>query len=344
MKKINVAINGLGRIGRAFVRIATERADAQELINLVAVNDLGDKDNLAYLLRYDSAYGRTSFPVTAKEGALVVNGKEVKFLQEKDPTLLPWKDLDIDVVIESTGFFESYDKAAGHITAGAKRVVISAPAKEGSDDSKGVTVLMGINDFALKNYQISSNGSCTTNSVSPVIQILNDTIGVEKAVLNTVHAYTATQKLVDSPDAKDWRRGRAAAHNIVPSTTGAAIAVTKVIPQLEGLFDGIALRVPVITGSLADITFISKRATTVAEVNDILQRAAKEDRWKNIFTIAPDQIVSGDIIGLPFASIADLAFTKVVGGNLVKVLAWYDNETGYTHTLVDHAIKAGQQI
>lgn len=342
MKKINVAINGLGRIGRAFVRVVNERLDAHEQINIVAVNDLGDKANLAYLLKYDTAYGTAKFPVSVTAEGLLVNGQEIKFFQEKDPAHLPWKALDIDVVIESTGFFESYEKASVHVKAGAKRVVISAPAKEEGAGAAGATVLMGINEFALKGCQVSSNGSCTTNSASALIQILNETIGVSKAMLSTVHAYTGTQKLVDSPDAKDYRRGRAAAQNIVPSSTGAAISVTKVIPEMEGKFDGLALRVPVITGSVADITFLAKRKTTVEEVNKILKEASKDERWKNVFTATEEQVVSSDIVGLPFASIADLSFTRVVDGDLVKVLAWYDNETGYTHTLVDHAIKAGQ--
>ncbi len=344
MKKINVAINGLGRIGRAFLKIAVERPDALEKIQIVAVNDLGDKENLAYLLKFDSAYGRSGLPVSTRDSMIVVGGQEIAFLQEKDPAKLPWGTMNVDVVVESTGLFESFEKASAHITAGAKRVVISAPAKDDSADgtAKTATVLMGINEWALKDCQISSNGSCTTNSASPVIQILNDTVGIEKAVLNTVHAYTATQKIVDSPDARDWRRGRAAAQNIVPATTGAAKAVTKVIPDLEGLFDGIALRVPVIAGSVADITFISKRNTSAEEINNILKAAAAEERWKNIFTVTEDQVVSSDILGLPYASIADLEYTRVVGGNLVKVLAWYDNEIGYTHTLMDHVIKAAQ--
>ena len=342
MKKINVAINGLGRIGRAFLKVAIERADVKDQIQIVAVNDLGDAENLAYLLKYDTAYGRSGLDVKAEAGALVINGQKIAFVQEKDPTKLPWKSMGIDVVVESTGFFESYDKAHGHIVAGAKRVVISAPAKDEAGAVAGATVLMGINEWALKDVQVTSNGSCTTNSASPVIQILNETIGIEKAMLSTVHAYTATQKIVDSPDAHDWRRGRAGAANIVPSSTGAAQAVTKVIPELEGLFDGISLRVPVITGSVADITFISKRNTTAGEVNSFLRTAAKDPRWKGVFTVTDEQVVSSDIVGMTYGAIADLSFTRVVGGNLVKVLSWYDNEMGYTHTLIDHVIKAAQ--
>src|SRR3990167_7364749 len=342
MAKIKVAINGLGRIGRAVLKTAIKR----EEIELVAVNDLGDIDNLAYLLKYDTVYGRSGLDVSTQKGEklfMMVNGQKIAFFQQKEPSLLPWNELDVDVVVESTGFFESFEKAHGHIDAGAKRVVISAPAKEGGD-VKGATVLMGINEDELANVQVSSNASCTTNAGSPLIQILHETIGVEKALLNTVHGYTATQRLVDSPDAKDWRRGRAGAQNIVPSTTGAAIAVAKGITELAGKFDGIAMRVPVITGSVADITFVTKRDTSVQEVNDILRKAAQEDRWKKVFTVTDEQIVSSDIVGSPYAAIADLSFTRVVGGNLVKVLSWYDNEMGYTHALVEHVIKAGSYI
>ncbi len=334
-----VAINGLGRIGRAFLKVAITNPD----IKIVAANDLGDLENLAYLLRYDSAYGRSGLDVKTDNGMLVVNGQSIKFIQEKDPAKLPWAELGVDVVVESTGFFESYDKAKLHIDAGARKVVVSAPIKgEPVPGITGGTVLMGINDDILATCQISSNASCTTNSASPLIKILHDTIGIDKAVLNTIHAYTASQKLVDSPDAGDFRRGRAAAQNIVPSTTGAAIAVTKVIPELAGKFDGIALRVPVITGSLVDVTFIAKRNTTVEEVNKILKEGASNPRWSKVFAVTEEPLVSSDIIGESHASLADLAFTKVVGGNLVKVLAWYDNEMGYTHTLVDHVIKTAQ--
>ena len=336
-----VAINGLGRIGRAFLKIAIKRPE----LEIVAVNDLGDLGNLAYLLQYDTAYGKFDMPVVARDGKLVVGEKEITFLQEKDPSKLPWGQLGVDVVVESTGIFETYEKSRAHLKAGAKRVVITAPVHENSPaDLPCATVLMGINDDKLANCVISSNASCTTNSASPLIHILNETIGIEKALLNTTHGYTATQKLVDSPDAKDWRRGRAGAQNIVPSTTGAAISVTQAIPDLEGKFDGIALRVPVITGSIADITFVAKRDTSVEEVNDILRKAAGEERWKGIYTATDEQFVSADIIGTPYAAIADLSFTKVVGGNLVKVLSWYDNEMGYTYALVEHIIKSASYL
>jgi glyceraldehyde 3-phosphate dehydrogenase len=343
MKKIKVGINGFGRIGRAFLKVAEGRPE----LEVVAVNDLGDVDNLAYLLKYDTAYGHSDFAVGVKKDStpiLVVNGREIAFLSEKDPTHLPWGAMEVDVVVESTGFFETYEKAKLHITGGAKRVVISAPMKGDEVNGDGVTVLLGINEEKLEHSQISSNASCTTNAGSPLMAILHETIGIEKALLNTVHGYTATQSLVDSPAKGDWRRGRAAAQNIVPSSTGAAIAVTKAIPDLVNLFDGIAIRVPVITGSLVDVTFIAKRDTSVEEVNTILKQAALNPRWSETFAVTEEQLVSSDIIGDSHASIADLAMTRVVGGNLVKVLAWYDNEMGYTHALVGHVIKAGNYL
>lgn len=328
---IKVAINGFGRIGRAFARRSYGRD-----IEIVAVNDLGSLENLAYLLKYDTVYGRAPFTVEEKNGALLIDGKEVKFFSEKDPANLPWKDLQIDVVVESTGFFTDYQKAQVHITAGARRVVITAPVKE--ESSLGATVLMGLNEDRLATCAITSNASCTTNSASPIIAILDEAIGIEKALLSTTHAYTASQSLVDGPSRKDKKEGRAAAQNIVPTTTGAAIAVTEAYPQLAGRFDGIALRVPVVAGSIADITFVAKRPTTVEEVNTILRGAAAAPRWEGIFTTTDEEPVSSDIVGEPYASIADLSMTRVVDGNLVKVLAWYDNEMGYTESLVRHVI------
>lgn len=335
MKPTRVAINGFGRIGRAFVRQAYNRPE----LEIVAVNDLGSLENLAYLLKYDTVYKRAPFSVEAKAGKLLINGKEVTFLSEKDPALLPWKDMQVDVVIESTGFFTDYEKANAHITAGARRVVISAPVKD--DNPLGATVLMGLDESKMNTCPITSNASCTTNSASPVIAILDEVIGIEKAILSTAHAYTASQSIVDGPAKKDMKEGRAAAQNIVPTSTGAAIAVTKAYPALEGKFDGISLRVPVPAGSIADITFIAKRSTTAEEINAALRAAALTDRWKGIFSVTDEELVSSDIIGEQYASIADLGMTRVVDGNLVKVLAWYDNEAGYTHTLVEHAIKAG---
>lgn len=335
MKKTRIAINGFGRIGRAFVRQAWDR----EELELVAVNDLGSLENLAYLLKYDTVYGKAPFDVETRDGKLAVGGHEIAFLSEKDPALLPWKDLRIDVVIESTGFFTNYEKAGAHLEAGARRVVISAPVKD--ENPLGATILMGLDERGMKGHAITSNASCTTNSASPVIAILDETIGIEKAVLSTTHAYTASQSIVDGPSKKDMKEGRAAAQNIVPTSTGAAIAVTKAYPSLVGKFDGISLRVPVPAGSIADITFIAKRGTTAEEVNDILRKASVEARWQGIFATTDEELVSSDIVGERYASIADLGMTRVVDGNLVKVLAWYDNEAGYTHTLVEHAIKAG---
>ena len=337
MHKTRIAINGFGRIGRAFVRQAYDRGE----IELVAVNDLGSLENLAYLLTYDTVYRRAPFKVEAKDGKLIVDGKEVRFFSEKEPQNLPWKDLDIDVVIESTGFFTEYEKAKAHLDAGAKHVVISAPAQ--GDETLGATVLMGFPEDILDTHAITSNASCTTNAASPLIAILDEAIGIEKAILSTTHAYTASQSIVDGPSKKDMKEGRAAAQNIVPTATGAAKAVTQAYPSLEGKFDGISLRVPVPAGSIADITFIAKRATSKEEVNDILREASRSERWKGIFSFTDEELVSSDIIGERFASIADLGMTRVVDGNLVKVLAWYDNEAGYTHTLVEHAIKAGKK-
>ncbi len=327
-----VAINGFGRIGRLFFRQAFEDKD----IEIVAINDLGDLENLAYLLKYDTVYGRYGKPVEVKDGNLAVDGKKIEITQEKDPVKLPWEKLKIDIVVEATGAFSEYKKARAHIDAGAKRVVITAPAKD-PDGIEGKTVLVGVNEGELESVVLTSNGSCTTNATSPIISILSEEPGVEKAMLSTVHGYTATQSLVDGPvGGRDFRRGRAAASNIVPSTTGAAIAVGRVLPELEGKFDGIAFRVPVIAGSIADITFISKKKTSVDEVNNILRNAAKNSKWKGIMTTVEDQIVSGDIIGQPYGAIADLSYTRVVDGNLVKVLSWYDNEWGYVSTLVKH--------
>ena len=341
MKKIKVAINGAGRIGRAFIKVAREHKE----LEVVAVNDLGNIDNIAYLLKYDTAYGVSPFDVEVAEDkkSIMVDGKKIVYCSEKEPSALPWRDLDIDVVVESTGLFVEFEKARAHVNAGAKRVVISAPAKDEAGPDSG-TILMGINEEKFDTCVITSNASCTTNSVSPLIAILHEAIGIEKAVLNTVHAYTASQTIVDGPSKKDFREGRAAAQNIVPSSTGAAIAVTKAFPELTSKFDGISMRVPVVVGSIADVTFIAKRDTSKEEVNGILKKAAQEARWSNIFTVTEEDLVSSDIKGSKYASIADLAFTRVVGGNLVKVLAWYDNEMGYTHTLVDHVIKVGGAI
>ena len=340
MKKIRVGINGFGRIGRAFLKIAWERPE----IEIVAVNDLGDIANMAYLLKHDTVYGKWNHDIKIEGEVLIIDNKKIKVLALKDPALLPWKDLSVDVVVESTGLFTSYTKANVHILAGAKKVVITAPVKSSDETIKGETVLMGVNEEKFGTCDITSNASCTTNAGSPLIAILDETLGVEKAILNTVHGYTASQSIVDGPNKKNFREGRAAAQNIVPSSTGAAIAVTKAFTKLEGLFDGIAMRVPVVAGSIVDITFISKKNTTAEEVNEIFRKASKDKKWENIFSTTEEELVSSDILGNKYGSIADLKMTRVVGGNLVKVLGWYDNEMGYTYTLVEHVIKTGETI
>jgi glyceraldehyde 3-phosphate dehydrogenase len=343
---IRVAINGFGRIGRAFLRAV----HAHPEVEVVAINDLGDIENLAYLFKYDTAYKKAPFAVGTQKidwrTVLVVDGVQVPVYCEKDPIALPWKDLAIDIVVEASGHFTKYESAKKHLDAGAKKVVVSAPVSgdPASAGVRGATVLLGINEDMLPQCDITSNGSCTTNAVSPVIEILHETIGIEKAMLNTTHAYTATQAMVDVPDAKEWRRGRAGAQNIVPSSTGAAVAVTEVITDLRGKFDGIAMRVPVVTGSVADVTFIAKRPTSVEEINGVLRLASEEDRWKKTFGVSSEQLVSSDIVGDMRASIADLTMTRVVDGTLVKVCAWYDNEMGYTGSLVEHVLALGKTI
>lgn len=344
MKQTKVAINGFGRIGRAFFKLAITKTE----LDIVAINDLGDLNAMVYLLKYDSVYGRYSADVSTKETDgnkyLVVGSNEILFLQEKDPLKLPWGKLGVDIVVEATGAFESYEKASVHKQAGAKRVVLTAPAKD-EDNPDGRTVLMGVNEEVLKTCSISSNGSCTTNSASPVMQILTEKLGIKKAFLNTVHGYTPTQALVDG-GAKDHdlRRMRAAGVNIVPSTTGAVIAVARAIDSLKGKFDGMAMRVPVVTGSLSAITFVSERPTTVEEINLILKEAENDPRWSGIYKTISDQIVSTDIVGDSYAAIADLSLTKVVDGDLCAVYSWYDNEFGYTNSLVDHVLKVAGNL
>lgn len=342
---MKIAINGFGRIGRLFLR----QALSEPKIEVVAINDLGDLENLAYLFKHDSVYRAAKYQVSSIKyqeqkgneiGKLIIDGKEISFFQEKNPLKLPWKDLDIDLVVESTGVFESFEKAKIHLDAGAKRVVLSAPAKDVEGVVGGKTVLIGLNDADLKTCDISSNASCTTNAVYPVIAVMAESIGIQKAILNTVHAYTNTQTMVDSPvKGSDFRRGRAGAQNIIPSTTGAAIAVTRVFKELEGKFDGIALRVPVVVGSIADVTFLAKKETSVEEINEIFKKAEKELRWQGILKTVEEQIVSSDIIAEPYGAIVDLKFTKVVDGDLVKILSWYDNEWGYAAMLLKHVLK-----
>jgi glyceraldehyde 3-phosphate dehydrogenase len=343
MAKIRIAINGFGRIGRLFLKASL----ASPNVEVVAINDLGDVENLAYLLKYDTVYGRYAKDVKADvaAGTLMVDGATIKFLQVKDPAILPWKDLAIDIVVESTGLFDSYEKSKVHLVAGAKRVVITAPAKD-DDGPGGKTVLVGVNEDEFKTCPITSNGSCTTNSASPVIQILSENPGIVKAALSTVHAYTATQGIVDGPirGGHDFRKGRAAAHNTVPETTGAAISVARAIPELRGKFDGISFRVPTIVGSVSDITFLAKRKTSVAEINQILTDAAASPRWQGILRVTTDQLVSSDIIGEPYGAIVPLDLTKVIDGDFVKVLSWYDNEGGYVSTLIQHVEKVASLI
>jgi len=341
-----IAINGFGRIGRLFFRQAFGHKD----LDIVAINDLGDIENLAYLLKYDSVYRSYDKSVEFKRdasgvgGELIVDGRKIIVVQEKDPVKLPWKNLKIDIAVESTGVFESFEKASAHLIAGAKRVVITAPAKD-DERSDAKTVLLGVNEEEFKNCKITSNGSCTTNATHPVAQIMAESVGVQKAFLATVHGYTATQNLVDGPTkGKDYRRGRAAAVNISPSFTGATVSVTRAVKELEGKFDGLAYRVPIVTGSLADFTFVAKRKTSVEEINDILRKAAESPRWKNILKVTEDQIVSSDIIGEPYGSIVDLTYTKVIDGDLVKILSWYDNEWGYVSTLTQHILKLAKTL
>jgi len=332
-----VAINGFGRIGRAFVRTVHEqKAD----IEIVAINDLGAPENLAYLLKYDSVYGTAKFDVRVEGDTLVMGDWKAKVFAQKDPATLPWGQLGIDVVVECTGLFTEYEKAMAHITAGAKRAVITAPAK----GTGGETILMGINQDKFVGGKVTSNASCTTNAAAPIIAILDEAVGIEKAILNTTHSYTATQAIVDGPSKKGMREGRAAALNMIPSSTGAAIAVTQAYPALTNKFDGISIRVPTPAGSIADITFIAKKNTSVEEINNALRAAAKSDRWKATFSATDEELVSHDIVGSTYGSIADLTMTRVVDGNLVKVLAWYDNEMGYTHTLVQHVLEAGKSL
>lgn len=328
-----VAINGFGRIGRSFLKMAIDNP----AFDIVAINDLGDIANLAYLLRYDSVYGQSGLTVEVGSNHLVVNGKQIDFLSEPDPEKLPWSKKGIDVVVEATGFFTSYAGSKKHLSAGAKKVVISGPVKDDPREAgvTGATVLMGVNDAELSSCSITSNASCTTNATSPLIAVLKETVGIEKAILNTVHAYTATQSIVDGP-AKDFRKGRAASVNIIPTSTGAAKATTLAHKELADKFDGIALRVPVPVGSIVDVTFVAKDTTSVEAVNEALTNAAQSDTWKNLFAVTTEPIVSTDIIGARYAAIADLTMTRVVDGDLVKVLAWYDNESSYTHTLVAH--------
>ncbi len=334
-----IAVNGLGRIGRTFLKLALEHQG----LEVVAANDIADPNSLVYLLKYDSVYGRYMGPVTtdSTEGHtwLRIGDHRVRLLSERDPAALPWRALNVDIVVEATGAFDTYAAARRHLEAGATHVVLTAPANdEDTDDAR--TVLMGVNPEALRVTRLSSNGSCTTNSAASVVEVLRQRIGIRKAILNTVHGYTATQALVDSPvRGHDLRRGRAAAANIVPATTGAAIAVTRAIPELRDKFDGVAMRVPVLTGSLSSIVFVAARETSVEEINNALQEAARDTRWSGVLATTTDALVSSDIVGDPHGAVVDLSLTKVIDGDLCSVYSWYDNEFGFTNTLLAHVVQ-----
>lgn len=331
---VKLAINGFGRIGRAVFKIALEN----ENIEVVALNDLGDVDNLAYLLRYDSVYGRYARKVKAEEGKLVVDDKEILIFNEPDPGKLPWKEHNIDVVVESTGVFTEKQDAVKHIDAGAKRVIISAPTK--SEDVP--TVVMGVNDGDSEGQEVISNASCTTNCAAPMAAVLDRAFGIEKAILTTAHAYTATQSVVDGPAKKDFRRGRAAAINLVPATTGAAKAAALAYSPLKDKFDGAALRVPVPVVSLTDLVAVTGKDVTPEKVNEAFRKAAEDAQYKGVLAVSDEETVSTDFIGDPHSVIVDLTMTKVVGGNLVKVMGWYDNEWGYSNRLVEQVAALGE--
>jgi glyceraldehyde 3-phosphate dehydrogenase (phosphorylating) len=322
-----VAINGLGRIGRAALKILLD-ADS---LDLVAVNDIADVHNLAYLLKYDTVYGRYPRAVTAADGALVIDGKRIPALAERDPANLPWDDLGVDLVLECTGVFTTAEDLERHVQAGASYVILSAPTK--SDTVP--TVVHGVNRPDGR-PQIISCASCTTNCITPVIEVAQRRLGVERAIMTTIHAYTAGQQLVDGPS-KNFRRGRAGAANLVPTSTGAAQATTRAVPELAGRFDGIAVRAPIPVGSVADIVFVASRPTTAEEVNEAFRQEAATARYEGILGVSEDPLVSADIVGDPRAAILDLELTRVVDDTLVKVMAWYDNEWGFTHQMVREA-------
>ena len=328
-----IAINGFGRIGRAAFKIILDTPG----LEMAAINDIASAENLAYLLKYDTVYGRYEKTVEVGENSLVVDGKEYPIYSEKDPAELPWDELGVDIVIESTGVFTTQDDLKKHIQAGARYVILSAPAK---GDGVG-TVVHGVNRPD-GTERVFSCASCTTNAITPVVEILDRRIGIQKAVMTTVHAYTSSQSIVDGPS-KKFRRGRAGAANFVPTSTGAAVATAKALPQLEGKFDGAAIRAPVTVGSIADITFLTKRPTTVEEVNQIFQEESQSERYQGILGASSDPLVSSDIIKDTRASIVDLEMTQVVDGDLVKVMSWYDNEWGYTSQLVREAARIARE-
>ena len=328
-----VAINGMGRIGRAALKIIMEQPE----LDLIAVNDLMSLDNLVYLLKYDTAYGRYQRPVEDTGGALKVAGKTIKYLSEKDPANLPWKELGIDLVFECTGLFTQAESLEKHLTAGAKCTILSAPPKGGDV----CCIVHGVTKPGEADRCISC-ASCTTNCITPVVEIMGRRIGFKKAIMTTIHAYTSSQALVDGP-ARRVRRGRAAAANLVPTSTGAAVATTNVLPQYRGKFDGVAMRCPVVCGSVADLVFVTERPTTVEEVNHIFKEEAESERYKDILEYATDEIVSSDIIGNTHASIFDPSLTQVVDGDLVKVMSWYDNEWGYTSQMIREGVRLARE-
>jgi glyceraldehyde 3-phosphate dehydrogenase len=319
-----VAINGLGRIGRATLKVILDTPE----LDLVAANDIVPVENIEYLLKYDSVYGRYKNHVEVKEGDLSIEGKIIKYLSEKDPASLPWKDMNIDLVFECSGIFTDKEGMQKHLDAGAKRVIVSAPAK--TDDVP--TVVYGVNE-ADPSAKLISTASCTTNSIAPVMEIIGRKIGVKKAILTTVHAYTSSQELVDGPS-KKMRRGRAAAVNFVPTTTGAAKATSKALPQFENKFDGVAIRGPVPAGSISDITIVTEKPTSVEEINNLFKEEANTDRYNGVIGLSEDELVSSDIVMDSRASIIDGSSTTVVDGDLVKIMAWYDNEWGYVNQMV----------
>jgi glyceraldehyde 3-phosphate dehydrogenase len=336
MGQTKIAINGFGRIGRNAFKIAFERSD----LEIVAINDLTDNKTLAYLLKHDSNYGTYDHDVSFTDEGIEVDGKKIRVLAEKDPAALPWKDLGVELVIESTGFFTDKEGASKHVLAGAKRVVISGPTKSDGVD----TIVLGANDDKVAgSTEVISNASCTTNSLGAVMAILDSEFGVEKSLLTTVHSYTASQALQDAPK-KDLREGRNAAENIVPTTTGAAIAVTKTLPQLENKFDGLSIRVPTPVVSISDVTALLSRDVTVDEINDVFKKAAAQPYYQGILGVSDEPLVSSDYIGNSNSGTVDLLLTKVVGGNLAKVMVWYDNEWGYSNRLVELVADVGKNL
>jgi len=322
---MKIAINGMGRIGRAALKVILETPE----LELVAVNDIVSSENIAYLIKYDSVYSIYEKVVSYDAQSLIIDGKKIKYSSVRDPEELPWKENEIDLVIESTGLFTTMEGAEKHIKAGAKTVVVSAPT--GSNDMP--TVVHGVNSEK-GNTNIFSCASCTTNNISPVVEILGRRIGIKKAIMTTVHAYTASQGIVDGPSKKNFRMGRAGGVNLVPTTTGAAIATTKALPQYAGKFDGVAIRVPIPVGSISDMTFVTERPVTVEEVNAILKEEALTNRYSKVIDTTTEPIVSSDIVKSTFASIIDLNMTRVVDGDLLKVMAWYDNEWGFTNQMI----------